>query len=248
MISGPSGAGYTHTELWSTANLTAFANVSDGCLQRTGLRVITVWDNVNSGIAQAYATNCPTLLGLTGQNSYSGVFKTTTPGSSSSLFYQNTGLLGAEQPNIVTDWAFCLNGSQLGAGLGAGTGGSGSDFSLYGGNVTDGNPHIAMYARAGDTISLYVDGVMVATQNALCTAARGNYPFQIGAMTTSSYFFNGDIAEIQIYNRALNAWEIMSANETLAVTYGVGGAAGEVVVWGNNANGQTNAPKSLPST
>jgi hypothetical protein len=82
------------------------------------------------------------------------VFKTSTPGNASSLFYQNTGLLGAEQPFAVADWAFCLNGSQLGAGLGAGAGGCGSDFSLYGGTVTDGSPHIAMYVRAGETISL----------------------------------------------------------------------------------------------
>ena len=56
------------------------------------------------------------------------VLKTSTPGNASSLFYQNTGLLGAEQPNVVTDWAFCLNGSQLGLGLGAGGNGCGPDI------------------------------------------------------------------------------------------------------------------------
>ena len=173
------------------------------------------------------------------------VFRTSTPGNSSSSFFQNTGLLGAEQPNIVSDWALCINGSQLGAGLGAGAGGCGSDLSLYGGNVADGNQHIAMYVRAGDTITLYVDGAIVATQNSLCPDARGDYPFQIGAMTTSSYFFNGDIAEIQLYNRALNSWEIMSDNERLAATYGIGGAAGTVVVWGNKASGHATVPASL---
>jgi len=68
LISGPSGAGYTRVEHWSGANLAAFANLADGYLQRTGLRVITVWDSVNSGIAKAYATNCPSLLGLADQN------------------------------------------------------------------------------------------------------------------------------------------------------------------------------------
>ncbi|HZI31779.1 MAG TPA: LamG-like jellyroll fold domain-containing protein, partial [Candidatus Binatia bacterium] len=173
------------------------------------------------------------------------VFKTSTPGNSSSLFYQNTGLLGCEQPNPVTDWAFCLNGTQLGAGLGAGAGDCGSDFSLYGGNVTDGKPHIAMYVRAGEIVSLYVDGVRVASQSGLCTAARGNYPFRIGAMTANSYFFNGDIAEIQLYNRALSPGEINTANEILAATYGIGGAAGTAVVWGNTANNLANAPAGL---
>jgi prepilin-type processing-associated H-X9-DG protein len=173
------------------------------------------------------------------------VFKTSTPGNSSSLFYQNTGLLGAEQPNIVHDWAFCLNGSQLGAGLGAGTGNCGADFGLYGGNVTDGNPHIGMLVHTGDAITLFVDGHVVATQNSLCPMERGDYPFQIGAMTTGSYFYNGDIAEIQIYNRALNSWEIMSANESLAATYGIGGTAGTVVGWGDSAGGQAQSPNSL---
>jgi len=173
------------------------------------------------------------------------VFKTATAGNVSSLFYQNTGLLGCEQPNVVADWAFCLNGTQLGAGLGGGTGGCGADLGLYGGNVTDGNPHVALYVRAGETVSLYVDGVRVASQTSLCAAARGSYPFQIGAMTTGSYFFNGDIAEIQLYNRALNAAEITSANELLAATYSLGGAAGTVVAWGSNASSQTNAPKTL---
>jgi hypothetical protein len=189
------------------------------------------------------ATDSP--IAAAGSFTMEVVFKTSTPGNSSSLFYQNTGLLGAEQPFAVPDWALCINGSQLGAGLGAGAGGCGSDFSMYGGNVTDGNPHIAMYVRAGDTITLYVDGAVVATQNSLCADARGDYPFQIGAMTTSSYFFNGDIAEIQLYNRALNASEILRDNELLAATYGIGGAAGTVVVWGSNANGQANVPANL---
>ena len=173
------------------------------------------------------------------------VFKSSTPGNASSSFYDNTGLLGAEQPGIQLDWAFCLNGSQLGAGLGAGIDYCGTDFSLYGGNVTDGIPHIGMYVRAGDSITLYVDGNVVAMQNSLCPQERGNFPIQIGAMTTGSYFFNGDMAEIQVYDRALNSWEIMSANETLAATYGIGGTAGAIVAWGDNESGQAMSPDNL---
>lgn len=173
------------------------------------------------------------------------VFKTSTPGASSSSFYFNTGLIGCEQSGVVPDWAFCLNSTQLGAGLGGGTGGCGADLGVYGGNVTDGNPHIAMYVRTGETISLYVDGVRIATQTGLCTGARGNYNFQIGAMTAGTLCFNGDIAEIQMFNRALSPWEITKLNENLSVAYGIGGAAGTVVAWGSNSNGQTNAPKTL---
>jgi hypothetical protein len=173
------------------------------------------------------------------------VFKTSTPGNASGVFYQNTGLLGCEQPSVVADWALCLNGSLLGAGLGAGTSTCGADLSLYGGSVTDGNPHIGMVVRAGERLSLYVDGVRVATQAPLCTAARGNYSFQIGAMTAGSLFFNGDIAEIQLYDHALNSSEMLTVNQTLGAAYGVSGAAGQVVAWGNNANGQARVPGDL---
>ena len=74
LVSGPSGAGYAHVELWSSTNLTGFTQLSSGYLQRSGLRIVTVWDSVNSGVAQAYATNCPSLLGLTDQaGSYNAV-------------------------------------------------------------------------------------------------------------------------------------------------------------------------------
>lgn len=189
------------------------------------------------------ATNSP--ISAAGSFTLALVFKTTTVGNSSPNFYLNTGLLATEQSGVVADWALCLNGSQLGAGLGAGGNGCGSDLSLYGGTVTDGNPHIAMYVRSGDAITLYVDGVIVVSQSSLCPAARGDYPVQIGAMAPGLYFFNGDIAEIQMYDRALSSFEITRANENLASTYGVTGAARNLVAWGSNANGQTAIPGGL---
>ena len=150
------------------------------------------------------------------------VFKTATPGAASGNYYLNTGLLGCEQSGAVTDWGFCLNGSQLGAGLGTGDTACSTDFSLYGGSVTDNKPHLGMYVRSGSTIRLLVDGVLVATQSSLCTSARGAYDFQIGAMTAGAYCFNGDMAEIQLFNRALNSGELAAVGDSLARTYGIG--------------------------
>lgn len=200
-----------------------------------------------SSAASQHLTVAAADSSMSGAGSYTliVVFKTSSPGNSSSSFFQNTGLLGAEQPGVVDDWALCINGNQLGAGLGAGAGGCGADLSLYGGTVTDGNPHVGMYVRAGDAVSLYVDGALIASQSGLCADARLDGAFQIGSMTASSYFFNGDIAEIQLYNRALTPLEATGVNEVLAGTYGVGGAAGSVVVWGNNGSGQATVPAGL---
>jgi hypothetical protein len=68
LVSGPSGAGYNHISDWSAANIAAFTRISAPYLQDSGLRVITVWDKVNQPIARAFATNCPSLLGLTDQS------------------------------------------------------------------------------------------------------------------------------------------------------------------------------------
>ena len=157
------------------------------------------------------------------------VFKTSTPGISSPSFFLNTGLLGADVPNAAQDWSFVINGSELGTGLGEGSGGCSSDISLYGGTVTDGTPHIGAYVRSGGTIRLYVDGAIVAEQNGLCTQPRVSCPFEIGAMTTGPYYFNGDIAEIQLYTQALNTFEMANLSRTLASTYGLSGVAGALV-------------------
>jgi hypothetical protein len=74
LVSGPSGAGYAHINDWSEQNLSLFTKVSAPYLQRSGLRIITVWDKVNDLVARSFATHCPDLLGLTDESgTYSGV-------------------------------------------------------------------------------------------------------------------------------------------------------------------------------
>jgi hypothetical protein len=68
LVSGPSGAGYAHINHWNSANLAAFTRVSAPYLQHGGLRVITIWDRVNSSVAQSFAASCTNLLGLTDQS------------------------------------------------------------------------------------------------------------------------------------------------------------------------------------
>jgi hypothetical protein len=67
LVSGPSGAGYAHINDWNPSDLAAFAKASDSYLERSGLRVITIWDRVTGPVARSFATNCPNLLGLTDQ-------------------------------------------------------------------------------------------------------------------------------------------------------------------------------------
>lgn len=74
--SGPSGMGYSliydaHNYLWnatSGADFTPYAKLTQQYLEKSGLRVITIWDEVNQEQMGAYARNCRYLYGLTQQD------------------------------------------------------------------------------------------------------------------------------------------------------------------------------------
>ncbi|MEY8708855.1 discoidin domain-containing protein [Bacteroides faecichinchillae] len=74
--SGPSGMGYSliydaHNYLWnatSGTNFIPYAKLTQQYLEKSGLRVITIWDEVNQEQMAAYAHNCRYLYGLTQQD------------------------------------------------------------------------------------------------------------------------------------------------------------------------------------
>lgn len=74
-VSGPSGAGYImpynglgstwYTSATSATQLVPYAKLTQRCLEESGLRVITVWDNLSAAQRKIYANNIPYLYGLT---------------------------------------------------------------------------------------------------------------------------------------------------------------------------------------
>ena len=64
LISGPSGAGYAHINHWNAENVSAFAEVSAPYLQRSGLRVITIWDRVTNPVARRLCRALPRFAGI----------------------------------------------------------------------------------------------------------------------------------------------------------------------------------------
>ncbi|HEV2455026.1 MAG TPA: immunoglobulin domain-containing protein, partial [Verrucomicrobiae bacterium] len=111
LVAGPSGAGYTHIEYWSGANVANYAKAANPYFQRSGIRTITIWDTVSTATGNAYATNCPTLIGINDQDD--GYFTTeyqTLPGigfpSSGSYVSSGSALLYA-----ITNTAASWNGA-----------------------------------------------------------------------------------------------------------------------------------------
>lgn len=74
-VSGPSGVGYSmpydahNSVYYATENsvkvITPYTQLTQRYLEKAGLRVITIWDDISSAHRKAYVENCPYLYGLT---------------------------------------------------------------------------------------------------------------------------------------------------------------------------------------
>ena len=111
LVSGPSGGGYAHIEYWNSGNVVNYTAAANSYLQRSGVRTITIWDNVSIATADAYATNCPTLVGVNDQADgyYTGSdLKLPVLGFPSSGSYASTV---ASLVNAITNTAASWNGT-----------------------------------------------------------------------------------------------------------------------------------------
>lgn len=74
--SGPSGLGYAliydaHNKKWNNTggnNFDQYTKFTQRYLEKTGLRVITIWDQINENQMESYAANCRYLYGITQQD------------------------------------------------------------------------------------------------------------------------------------------------------------------------------------
>jgi hypothetical protein len=108
LVAGPSGAGYTRLNYWSPANIAAYTAASSPYLQRSGVTGITVWLNVFKYMANSFAGNCPTLLGLYDQNggmyttNYQTIPTIGLPGNAN--YASTTAALITGITNAATNW------------------------------------------------------------------------------------------------------------------------------------------------
>ncbi|MEM3247691.1 MAG: LamG-like jellyroll fold domain-containing protein, partial [Candidatus Micrarchaeaceae archaeon] len=117
------------------------------------------------------------------------------------------------------------------------------------------------YLTNGNTlISLYVDGLLEASITATGSMAANNYPLQIGSTAptfSNGGYFNGSIANIQLYNTNLTNSQIASIYATGISAPPI--ASGNLAAWwplngdakdysGNNNNGTLYGPIGFIST
>jgi hypothetical protein len=111
LVAGPSGAGYNRINYWSAGNVASFTRASNPYLQNTGIRTVTVWLTLSSATGNAFATNCPTLLGVNDQNNG---YYTTRYGTLPVIGFPSTGNYATYASNLlnsITNTAASWNGS-----------------------------------------------------------------------------------------------------------------------------------------
>ncbi|MDG2385298.1 MAG: Ig-like domain-containing protein [Pirellulaceae bacterium] len=133
----------------------------------------------------------------------------------------NTGLVDANRAGFGRDWGMSLNASgQIGTGLGQGL--FKPHESIYSNEtgLNDGQFHLATVSRTGGTLDIYIDDGNATTMLDGNALAREPIDLTFGILQQNDANpFNGDIAEIRIFNGALDASEVTELNQTIQATY-----------------------------
>ena len=156
---------------------------------------------------------------MSGANDYAivVVFSTSAadPGSNSRFWFDQTGLIDTSQFGFTDDWGMSLNrAGQVAAGIGKPS----TTLLSTEAKLNDGSPHVAIYTKSGNTISLYVDGEVDSTSG-VSEAPRAPREAWVGAISGGLFPYTGDIAEIRIYDDDLTNDEATALNSELHAQY-----------------------------
>ena len=75
-------------------------------------------------------------------------------------------------------------------------------------SIVDGKWHHISQIYTGNSVTLYLDGVAKVTDTSSGVITTGSTPFYIGSFGGTSYYFNGLIDDVRIYNYARTAEQI----------------------------------------
>ncbi|MEO8350085.1 MAG: autotransporter-associated beta strand repeat-containing protein, partial [Chthoniobacteraceae bacterium] len=156
-----------------------------------------------------------------GQSAYSIalVFRTSTNGvttGTNNQWWQNTGLVDAEEPNAVNDWGLVINANgEVGGGNGN------PDQTVYSaGDLANGDPHVVIYSASATDLTINVDGEATVLTPRTGLGARNMARMFFGTMNAFNYY-TGEIGQISIFDSGLTAGQMNQVGAELASTFGV---------------------------
>ena len=145
-------------------------------------------------------------------------FKATSGIGSNNGWYNNAGLVDAQQGGTTNDWGLSVAASgSVAAGIGS------PDATVYSAatTATNGAAHVAVYTRSGTSFTVYLDGGAGVTGTCSATA-RNTADMVFGAIQTGGNSLAGDVAEVRVYAGApATAAKAYALTQPMAAKYGV---------------------------
>ncbi|MCA9214313.1 MAG: tandem-95 repeat protein, partial [Planctomycetales bacterium] len=123
-------------------------------------------------------------------------------------WFDNTGIVDANALGFSADWGITMNSrGQLSVGLGGGFGITPVTLYSTTEGLNDGQLHTAAFVKQGGTMSLYVDELPADSRSDAPAAAITPSAIGFGQLGTGKNSLTGQIAEVRIYNGALDGGE-----------------------------------------
>jgi hypothetical protein len=139
-------------------------------------------------------------------------------------FYHGAGLVNGEVASVVNDFGLSLNANGK---LLAGTGNPDVTIASTSSSYTNGQPHIVTFkrTRSAGSLVLYGDGGLQGTATGGKQSLTSPTQLVLGAQQTLINYLTGDIAEVKIFEAALNDSDRVAEENALLCKYGLGAGA-----------------------
>jgi hypothetical protein len=131
----------------------------------------------------------------------------TTQTAGTGQWWQGAGLVDGDATGVANDFGTALTGGKFAFGVGN------PDTTLVSTNlINDGAWHqcVATRVQSNGAIKLYVDGNLQATGIGNTKSLTASASLRFGQILSGGGYFNGNLDEIKIYNRALGNNEVSS--------------------------------------
>ena len=136
-------------------------------------------------------------------------------------WFENTALVDAGGHLAAHGWGVSLNREgQVSAGIDGAPGGSSTTIQSTSAALNAGQLNIVTFIRSGTDLLLSVNGDPDVTATGANGDARDTLELLIGSSSESQRPFTGDLAEIRFYDGALDATEIIAAQNEIEQFYG----------------------------
>ena len=120
-------------------------------------------------------------------------------------WFKNSAIVDSSSLGFAIDWGISINQvGQVSAGLGSGFGSPPRTLYSPVAGLNDGETHVAILSRAGTGLSLRLDDASAVIRDDASDFALSNLALTFGAQKSGSFAFNGYIAEVRVFNGALD--------------------------------------------